>query len=306
VLRKGRRSDVSGRVIAPARGATLDLSYFDEEGAKQGVQMNLTDDEVAKLTGQRLTYRRVALALLLAVGAASIAGVLSALVNSGEVTDHPVKSLIVVTGLTVLVGTLFWKALQQVSSRALVLASGLGVLFTTLFAVVPNLRPETAESVKLGKIAIEKQVRLADYFRRPQIRELMGCRQSGTCHVGPFVEGYCAAMTGKGSVSSCGTKGLRGVVIYVPVESIGFRGKTLPVRWRLFDAKTATAVTPQPLDPFSGFDVIPEKRDSDELTLSFWVDTSMTPKKKLYVSVYVFDPRNQILATATSPKFTAG
>lgn len=303
-LKRGRRSGVSGRVIRPARGASLDLNYQDGDQERH-LNVNLTDHEVNVLTGHALKAR-FTYALALAGAATGIAIALALLINSGVVTSHPVWVLSIVTAVTVTVATLFWQALERVSSRAVIIASGLGVLLTTLFAIAPNLAPETSNNFEMSALTVERGVSLREYLNEPHAKASLGCGEK--CDVKTLVENYCAAVretlsASKVGETTCPPPPRQAVVVYVPMESSGFRGKKLPISWRLFDHATGSRVVPHPVALFEVQTVEPERREKDIVTFPLWIDTSRTSAKRLFVRVYVSDPRGFVLATAKSPTF---
>jgi uncharacterized membrane protein len=317
VLTAGRRSDISGRVIGQAAGATLDLEYYDEEGKEEKLALNLTDDEVASLTGKQVTVQRLKHAGYLALGATAVVLILAGLINSGLVLRHPVWTLMAVTAATVLIATLFWKALERVSSRAVVLASGLGVVLTTVFAIAPNLKPETSQSLDIGKITVERGVLLSDFYSSPTMQYVFSraCDRQ-TCPEF-LVSTYCDAVRKDRQAAQCPPPPAQSFIVYAPVESTGFTSQPLRVSFRVFDKATDEPVDPQPLDPWRVLDVgfpekreadqitevFPEKREADQITLPVWIDATVTKAKKLYVRIYVADKRGLMLATGTSPAF---
>lgn len=303
VLQQGRRSDISGRVIGPASGATLRIVYRTRTGTEEQLDVDLTDDEVATLTGQAITRARVRLGLALAFCGTLAILLLAWIIDSGLVLRHPVAILAGVSAVTILAATISWKALAQVSSRFVVVASGITVVLTTLFAVVPNIGPGTKLSGSIGPIAVERGVSLAAYYSDPEIRYIY--RFCGhACPPKHLVKKYCRRVEKKG-LGRCPLPRAGSVAVYVPIETVGYIHQRLGVRWRLFDAATHTALARQPLDALDGeFALVPIKRDSDSLTATLWIDANRARGKKLYARVYLRDAHGVTLSTATSPVFS--
>ena len=301
VLKPGRRSGRSGRVIAPSTGATLRIAYADQEGDEQHFSVNLTDDEVATLTNDRLARSRIRLAGTLAIGGGLVIAVLAAIAESGWVAKHPIWTLFVITVVTIAIATLWWKAFERVSSRAVVLATGLGVVLTTLFAVAPNLKPETAQSLSMETMSIERGLPLADFYGS---RETQYIFRNSPESVSALVNDYCRFVHQQPARrhASCPPSPKSAVVLYIPVHSVGLTTSDLTLHWVLFNAATHAAVRAQPVDSLP-VSVRPEKRDSDFIIVPVWVDTTVTTAKKAYIRAYLSAQNGQLLATATSPIF---
>ena len=304
VLKHGRRSDISGKVIAPESGATLQMRYFDRAGKAERLDVNINDDEVARLTGRNLTWRRVQLALTLAFCGTVAVLVIAGLVNGGLLVRHPVFMLAGISAVTIFVATLSWKVFERVSSRVVVLASGITALVTAFLAIVPNIGPGTEESGAIGKISVEQGIPLADYYNDPEVRYLFRDCVKTTCPVRTLIRAYCASVRRLTPQRSCSAASANSVVLYIPVESVGYVGKKLAVRWRLFRAGTNTPLADQPVNPLGDLNVTPTTRDADSLTFPVWINTEAIKAKKVYLRVYLSDDRHVMIAAATSPTFT--
>jgi hypothetical protein len=304
VLAPGPRSGLSGKPITAGTGASLSLSYSADEETRK-LSLALTDDEVDALTG-RSFRARLGFAFTLAVIGTLVSVVLAVTVSEGYVTKHPTVVLAMVTFTTIATATLAWQVVERISSRAVVIASGLGVLLTTLFAIAPNLAPETSTNFTMHTMTIERAVPLKQYLDSPHLRAAL--RDCPDCSASNLIRVYCETVRGRREGAparrkDCPPDARRSVVVYVPMESIGFTKKQLPIRWKLVDGATGQAVRPQPVDVLTKLAIEPERRDVDILTIPLWIDLSDVAAKSVFVRVYVSDERGFMIATARSPRF---
>jgi hypothetical protein len=233
VLKHGKRSVLSGKAIPQASGGTLTLTYESEDGPKTLV-LELTNDELRSLTGSDW-FPRSKQALSLAVLGALAALILAGVITSGFVTRYPVTTLVIVTAVTITVATMFWQYVEKVSSRAAVIASGIGVVLTALFAIVPNLAPETSTSLKMLPMTLERGVSLREYLTDPSIRYRLRCEANPRCteYLDDLTSSYCALVRirsdtpiGQSNEAACLPPREQSLVLYVPVESVGSRSRT--------------------------------------------------------------------------------
>jgi hypothetical protein len=172
-------------------------------------------------------------------------------------------------------------ALKHVSKRAVAAATGIGVivglvsaLLTTLFVVLPNLKPSTTNLVAITNVVVEPNVTFGQYLQHPSTAIALRARGMNLDDI---------RRRSKGGLAD------RGAGVDFQFEVRGYGGATLQTRWTLFDADTGDRLAEsEDLDPLP-LRFVAQKKEADIGTGEIWVRTFDQGRKSYFVRVEMYD-----------------
>ena len=172
-------------------------------------------------------------------------------------------------------------ALKRVSKRTVAAATGIGVivglvsaLLTTLFVVLPNLKPSTTNLVSISNVVVEPNVTFGQYLQHPSTAMALRARGMSLDDI---------RRRGKGGLAD------RGAGVDFQFEVRGYGGATLLTRWTLFDADTGERLAEsEQLDPLP-LTFVAQKKEADIGTWEVWVRTFDQGRKSYFVRIEMYD-----------------
>jgi hypothetical protein len=172
-------------------------------------------------------------------------------------------------------------ALKRVSKRAVAAATGIGVvvglvsaLLTTLFVILPNLRPSTTNLVAISNVVVEPNVTCDQYLHHPSTERALRAQGMSLDDIRRRLQPVLPA---------------RGAAVDFQFEVRGYGGTTLQTRWTLFDGDTGERLgESEELDPLP-LSLGVQKKEADIGTGEIWVRTFDQGRKSYFVRIEMYD-----------------
>jgi hypothetical protein len=175
--------------------------------------------------------------------------------------------------------------LKRASKRTVAAATGIGVivglvsaLLTTLFVVVPNLKPSTTNLVAITNVVVEPNVTFAQYLQHPSTA--LGLRARGMSVDDIRRRGQ--AVLGDRATEA-------GASVDFQFEVRGYGGATLQTRWTLFDGVTGERLAESEQIDLLTFAFFAQKKEADIGTWEVWVRTFDQGRKSYFVRIEMYD-----------------
>ena len=171
--------------------------------------------------------------------------------------------------------------LKRATKRSVAAASGIGVIvglasaiLTTLFVILPNLKPSTANLVAISNVVVEPNVTFDQYLQHPSTVIALRARGMDI----DDIRRRSQALQGDG-----------GVAVDFQFEVRGYGGTTLQTRWTLFDGDTGERLgESEQLDPLP-LTFVAQKKEADIGTWEVWVRTFDQGRKSCFVRIEMYD-----------------
>jgi hypothetical protein len=171
--------------------------------------------------------------------------------------------------------------LRRVTKRSVATASGIGVIvglasaiLTTLFVILPNLKPSTTNLVAISSVVVEPNVTFGQYLQHPSTAIALRARGMGI----DDIRRRSQALLGDG-----------GIAVDFQFEVRGYGGTTLQTRWTLFDGDTGERLgESEQLDPLP-LTFVARKNEADIGTWEAWVRTFDQQRKSYFIRIEMYD-----------------
>lgn len=172
-------------------------------------------------------------------------------------------------------------ALRRATKRSVAAASGIGVIvglasaiLTTLFVILPNVKPSTTNLVAISNVAVEPHVTFGEYLQHPSTAIALRARGMGI----DDIRRRSQALLGDG-----------GVAVDFQFEVRGYGGASLQTRWTLFDGDTGDRLgESEQLDPLP-LTFVARKNEADIGTWEIWVRTFDQQRKSCFIRIEMYD-----------------
>lgn len=172
-------------------------------------------------------------------------------------------------------------ALRRATKRSVAAASGIGVIvglasaiLTTLFIILPNLKPSTTNLVAISDVVVEPNVTFGQYLQHPSTAIALRARGISI----DDIRRRGQAILGDG-----------GVAVDFQFEVRGYGGATLRTRWTLFDGDTGDRLgESEQLDPLP-LTFVARKNEADIGTWEVWVRTFDQQRKSCFIRIEMYD-----------------
>lgn len=172
-------------------------------------------------------------------------------------------------------------ALRRATKRSVAAASGIGVIvglasaiLTTLFIILPNLKPSTTNLVAISDVVVEPNVTFGQYLQHPSTAIALRARSISI----DDIRRRGQAILGDG-----------GVAVDFQFEVRGYGGATLRTRWTLFDGDTGDRLgESEQLDPLP-LTFVARKNEADIGTWEVWVRTFDQQRKSCFIRIEMYD-----------------